>query len=90
MIQTALLSNDHIIDCLKTDYGIEIATLKLLPLGADINASVYQARAHNQSSYFVKIKRGHHHDISLTILELLHEGGYSTNYSYPSEQNTGN
>ena len=75
MIQTVLLSNDLIIDCLKTDYGIEVATLKLLPLGADINASVYQAHAHDQSSYFIKIKRGHHQDISLTILELLHEAG---------------
>ena len=64
-----------IIDCLNTDYGIEVATLTRLPLGADLNASVYKARAYDQSSYFVKLKRGHHDDISVTILSLLRDAG---------------
>jgi spectinomycin phosphotransferase len=40
-----------------------------------MNASIYKAEARDQSAYFVKIKRGHHHDISVTILELLHHAG---------------
>src|SRR5665648_158220 len=69
------LSDQRIIDCLNIDYGIEVATLTFLPLGADTNASVYKAEAQNQASYFVKLKRGHHHDISLTIIELLQNTG---------------
>lgn len=69
------LADQRIIDCLHTDYGIVVATLTFLPLGADANASVYKAMAQNQSSYFVKLKRGHHHDISLTIVELLQNTG---------------
>lgn len=69
------ISDKHIIDCLNTDYGIKVAKLTFLPLGADLNASVYKAETHDQSSYFIKLKRGRHHDISATIIALLHDAG---------------
>ncbi|HQS84389.1 MAG: spectinomycin phosphotransferase [Alphaproteobacteria bacterium 16-39-46] len=71
MIEKSPLSEQRIIDCLKINYGIEVATLTLLPLGADIHASVYKAQTYNQSSYFIKLKRGHRHDISALIIALL-------------------
>jgi spectinomycin phosphotransferase len=71
MIKKQPLPSQCIIDCLKADYGIAITQLTSLPLGADLNASVYKAQAADATSYFVKLKRGHHHDISLTILALL-------------------
>lgn len=69
------LPDSLIIDCLNTDYGIQVATLTFLPIGADPNASLYKAQATDQTSYFVKLKRGHHHDISVVIVELLHKAG---------------
>lgn len=75
MIEKAPLPNQSIIRCLTSDYGIEVAALTFLPIGADINASVYKAEATDQSSYFVKLKQGHHHDISVVIVELLHKAG---------------
>ena len=75
MIQKRPLTNQRIIACLNTDYGLEVATLTFLPLGADMNASVYKAQTHNQSSYFVKLKRGHFPDTSVTLLALLHGAG---------------
>ncbi len=60
MIEKPPLSDQRIIDCLNTYYGIKVATLTFLPLGADINASVYKAEAHDHSSYFIKVKRVHH------------------------------
>lgn len=75
MIKKHLLPGSHIIGCLKNDYGIQVATLTFLPLGADINASIYKAQAIDQTSYFVKLKRGHQHDISITVVELLHKEG---------------
>jgi len=70
-----VLSDQRIIDCLNTDYGIKVARLIFLPIGADMNASVYKAEADNQSSYFIKLKHGHHHDISATTIALLHDAG---------------
>lgn len=75
MIEKQPLSDQLIINCLNTDYGIEAATLTFLPLGADMNASVYKAQTYDQTSYFIKLKRGHHHDISVVIAELLHDAG---------------
>jgi spectinomycin phosphotransferase len=75
MIEKPSLSNQRIIDCLNSNYGIKVATLTFLPLGADINASVYKAVANDQSSYFVKLKRGHYHDISTIIISLLYDVG---------------
>lgn len=69
------LSDQRIIDCLNTNYGIKVTRLTFLPIGADMNASVYKAEAHDELSYFIKLKRGHHHDISATIIALLHDAG---------------
>lgn len=74
-IEKSLPSDQRIVDCLRIDYGIDVATLTFLPLGADMHASVYKAQTHNQSSYFVKLKRGHHHDISAIIIEFLRNAG---------------
>lgn len=69
------LSNQRIIDCLKTDYGIQVTRLTLLPIGADRNAAVYKAETDDQSAYFIKLKRGHCHDVSATIILLLQDAG---------------
>lgn len=69
------LSDQCIIDCLNTNYGIKVSTLTFIPLGADMDASVYKAQTNDQSSYFVKLKHGYHHDIGVTIQLLLHNAG---------------
>lgn len=65
----------HLIDCLNTNYGIVATTLIFLPLGADINASVYKAETCEGQSFFVKLKRGHHSDISVALLAWLRDSG---------------
>ncbi len=50
------LSDQRIIDCLSIHYDIKVTMLIFLPIGADMNASVYKAEAHDQSSYFIKLK----------------------------------
>lgn len=66
------LLNKQIIDCLQSDFDIQVNSLTILPWGADINSSVYKADA-AQSSYFVKLKHGHHHEMGIAIMELLHK-----------------
>jgi spectinomycin phosphotransferase len=75
MIEKDPLLDKRIIDCLNTDYAIEVAMLTFLPLGADMNASAYKAETRSKSSYFIKLKCRHHPDISTIILDLLHNAG---------------
>ncbi len=77
MIEKQSLSDQDIIDCLHNNYGIEVTSFTFLPWGADMNASVYKAKAHDESSYFVKLKRGHHHDLSVAIARMLYDAGIS-------------
>lgn len=70
MTEKQSLSSQSIIDCLRANYGIA-ASLTLLPIGADMNASVYKAETQSGQSYFVKLKRGHRYDMSVAILALL-------------------
>jgi spectinomycin phosphotransferase len=69
------LSDSSIIRCLNNNYGIKAVTLTCLPLGADINASIYKAQTLDHKSYFLKLKKGHHHDISVDITSLLQNAG---------------
>ena len=75
MLEKKTLSGQTIINCLQADYGIEVATLIFLPIGADANASVYKAESLSGSSYFIKLKQGHNHDVGVTLLTLLHDAG---------------
>ena len=69
------LSTESIINSLEADYGILASLIEKLPIGADMNASVYKVKTQSCQSYFVKIKRVHQHDLSLIILDLLHSSG---------------
>ena len=75
MTEKQPFSSQSIIDCLKANYGLAITALMLLPLGADMNASVYKAETQGSQSYFVKLKRGHCYDMSVAILALLQASG---------------
>jgi spectinomycin phosphotransferase len=74
MTQTSPLTNQSIIDCLRSDYGIEAEALTVLPLRADRNATVYKAQTHDHS-YFLKLKSGPNPQPGLAIVELLQKAG---------------
>lgn len=44
------ISDQRIIDYLHANYGIEVIALTFLSLGADMNASVYTAKAQDHFS----------------------------------------
>jgi spectinomycin phosphotransferase len=75
MTEKQSISPQSIIDCLKANYGIAASSLTLLPIGADMNASVYKAETQSSQSYFVKLKRRHRYDMSVAILALLQASG---------------
>ena len=51
--------------------------MTFIPLGADIDAAVYKVQTYDQSSYFIKLKRGHHNHMGAIIQILLHNAGIS-------------
>lgn len=59
---------------LKLNYAIEVQSVQLLQLGADMNAVTYKANARSQS-YFIKIKYGSYEETHIAILRLLHDTG---------------
>ncbi len=75
MLEKNSVLDQRIIEYLNNYYGIDVVKLTFLPLGADMNASVYKAEAINSLSYFVKLKCNVNHDISIAIVELLHDTG---------------
>lgn len=75
MLEKPVPTDLKIIGCLNSHYGIEATTLTFLPIGADIHASVYKAETVDQRSYFIKLKRGHHPDTSVELVELLKRAG---------------
>jgi spectinomycin phosphotransferase len=66
------LTHKQVIGYLNMYYGINVNELMLLPLGADINASIYKAKTWDKF-YFVKLIYGHEHDAGLAVLELLQQ-----------------
>lgn len=70
IMQVQLLTN-----CLRTNYGIEVANLTSLNVGADVNACIVKVQASDQKNYFVKLKRGPVPDALVAVLELLTTAG---------------
>lgn len=64
-----------IINWLNTNYLIEATALVPLPLGADPNVSIYKVQANDCKTYFLKLKRGHFHNINVDVLGLLQRSG---------------
>ncbi len=69
------LSEQSIKECLNRCYGVKVSTIALLPLGADINASIYQVIDEERRAYFVKVRPGKHYDVTAALLMQLHEAG---------------
>lgn len=77
MIETHTSLNQRIIDCLNSAYRIHVTDLTPLQLGADTDASVYKAQSSTGESYFLKLKRSNHSDISSVVQRMLHTAGIS-------------
>lgn len=68
-------STQAILDSLKADYSIPVSALALLPIGADMHASVYKAETPSGQSYFIKLKQDHRYDKGAALLDLLQASG---------------
>lgn len=75
MLEKPALSDDQILALLGEAYGLNVARVEFLPLGADVNTAVYCAACADSSRYFLKLRSGPFDEVSVLIPRLLHDRG---------------
>src|ERR1041385_6802285 len=75
MLEKPDLPDEKIVACLQDAYGLSIAHVAFLPLGADINTAVYRAVTDERSTYFLKLRRGDFDETAVTLPGFLHNQG---------------
>ena len=51
------LNEEQIINCLRDEYGLDAESISFLPLGADVDSSVYRVLSKDGRDYFVKLRK---------------------------------
>lgn len=75
MLTKPNLKNEEIIACLRDAYGIDVATIAFLPLGADFNTDVYRVTTSTQTDYFLKLRSGEFLEASVSVPKYLADMG---------------
>jgi spectinomycin phosphotransferase len=75
MLDKPDLQDENIIACLRDEYGLSVAQVAFLPLGADLNTAVYRAITEDESTYFVKLRKGLFDETSVTLPKYLGDLG---------------
>jgi len=75
MLEKPDLKDEKIIACLQDEYGLCIAQIAFLPLGADVNTAVYRVVADNEIPYFVKLRMDNIEETSVTLPKFLNDSG---------------
>ncbi len=76
MLEKSDFPDEKIIACLKQAYGLPVAKLTFLPLGADLNTAVYRAVTGDGTPYFVKLRRGEFAEASVAVPKFLSDSGF--------------
>jgi spectinomycin phosphotransferase len=76
LLEKPNVPDEELIACVRDDYGIRIAAVAFLPIGADRHTAVYRATANDGTPYFLKLRSGHAFDaMTVTIPRLLRDQG---------------
>jgi spectinomycin phosphotransferase len=75
MLEKPDLPDGIIISCLLAEFGLRVADIAFLPLGADRNTAVYRAAAADGSTYFIKLRLADFDPIAVDLPKYLHDHG---------------
>ncbi|MCB0117321.1 MAG: aminoglycoside phosphotransferase family protein [Caldilineaceae bacterium] len=75
MLERPALPNEAIVECLRGRFGIAVADVQFLPLGADINAAVFRLTGDDGGDYFLKLRRGDFDKTPVTVARFLADRG---------------
>ncbi len=75
MLEMPDLPHERIIACLQGEYGIPVAQLTFLPLGADVNTAVYHVLTEDRRQLFLKLRSGDFDEVYVTLPRYLFDQG---------------
>lgn len=75
MLEQPDIQPEKITACLQHEYGLRAGQITFLPLGADVNAAVYQIIADDNTPYFFKLKTGVFDETSVALPRFLSDKG---------------
>jgi spectinomycin phosphotransferase len=75
MLEKPDFPDENIIACLLAEYGLRVAEIAFLPLGADLNTAVYRVTAHDATPYFLKLRSGVFDETSVALPKFLSDQG---------------
>jgi len=75
MLTEPNLQHESIVTCLLREYGLPVAQIAFLPLGADLNTAVYRATTEDGESYFCRLRSGAFDETSATLPKFLRDRG---------------
>ena len=74
MLEKPNIPDELIISCLQDEYGLQVAQLEFLPLGADLGTAVYRIVTDEGIEYFLKLRRGFEEIVVTVPLFLKSQG----------------
>src|SRR5688500_9997598 len=74
MLEKPDIKDELIISQLQEEYGLHVAELTFLPLGADMGTAVYRVVADDGTAYFLKLRKGFD-EITVTVPLFLKSQG---------------
>jgi spectinomycin phosphotransferase len=74
MLEKPNIPDELIISRLQEEYGLQVAELTFLPLGADMGTAVYRVVTDNGTAYFLKLRKGFYEIIVTVPLFLKSQG----------------
>ena len=75
MLEKPNIQDEKIVACLRDYYGLTVAQVAFLPLGADANAAVYRVVAEDKTPYFLKLHSGSFDETAVLLPRFLHDQG---------------
>ena len=75
MLEKPDLQDEKIIACVQAEYGLRVAAIAFLPLGADLNTAVYRVIAEDGAAYFLKLRSGVFDETSVALPKFLSDQG---------------
>jgi spectinomycin phosphotransferase len=69
------LQDQLIISRLQDGYGLHVAQVTFLPLGADVNTAVYRVGTYDEIAYFLKLRKGVFDETTVAVPQFLKAQG---------------
>lgn len=69
------LPNDTIRACVHEHFGLSIAHVRFLPIGADMRSAVYHVTVDDSPVYLLKLRRDHFNAVTVAVPAWLHARG---------------